>query len=59
MVYLIIFLGDDRPEDTLWFSRPPKVGDVLKIGMFASEFEELEYWTIIEINGTDVKVAKQ
>jgi hypothetical protein len=58
MVYLIIFLGDDRPDDTLWFSKPPQVGDVLKIGMFASEFEELEYWTIVEILDTTVKVKQ-
>lgn len=58
MVYTIIFLGEDRLEDSLWFLNPPKVGEVLKIGMLDSEFEELEYWTIVEIDGSTVKVQK-
>ncbi len=57
MVYSITFVGEERPADTIWLSNP-KVGDVLKIGMLASEFEELEYWTIVQVLGETVKVQK-
>lgn len=55
MLYRIIFLEGDRFDDTMWLS-DPKVGDIVKIGMLSSDFEELEYWTIVEVSNTAVKV---
>lgn len=55
MLYRIIFLEGDRFDDTMWLS-DPKVGDIVKIGMLSSRSEELEYWTIVEVSNTAVKV---
>jgi hypothetical protein len=55
MPYVILFLDSDRPQDTIWLARP-KVGDVVKINMLGDE--ELEYWTIVEVEGITVKVKQ-
>jgi hypothetical protein len=59
MVYDIIFLDSDRFDDQLWFLRPPKIGEVLKLNTYGSEDSELEYYVIVEVDGTTVKVAQQ
>jgi hypothetical protein len=57
MVYRLVFLDDGRPDETIRLT-DPKVGDVLKIPMYTSEFEELEYWIIVDVNNETVKVNK-
>lgn len=55
MPYNLIFLDMDRPPEVMWFHRP-KVGDIVKINMLTDE--ELEYWTIVEVEGITVKVKQ-
>jgi len=55
MPYDLVFLGVDRPAEVMWFHRP-KVGDIVKINMLTDD--ELEYWTIAEIDGNTVKVKQ-
>jgi hypothetical protein len=56
MVYNIIFLDSDRFDDEVWLLRP-LVGNVLKFNTYGAD-GELEYWTIVEILDTTVKVSK-
>lgn len=53
VLYTIVFLDSDRPDDMIWLSSP-KVGDVIKVNMLVDD--ELEYYTIVEILDTTVKV---
>jgi len=57
MPYTITFLDSDRPTDTIWLNRPG-VDDLIKTNLLSGE--ELEYWTIVEIDDYEqtVKVRK-
>ena len=52
-MYTIVFLDSDRPDDMIWLPSP-KVGDTVKVNMLTDD--ELEYYTIVEILDTTVKV---
>lgn len=57
MLYTITFLGSDRPTDTIWLNRPG-VDDLIKTNLLSGE--ELEYWTIVDLDDYEqtVKVRK-
>ena len=44
-------MTDDAPMP-LELSTLPKVGDMLKVP--CRDYDELEYWTVAEVNGSDV-----
>ena len=44
-------MSDDAPMP-LELSTLPKVGDMLKVP--CRDYDELEYWTVAEVNGSDV-----
>ena len=56
MLYDIIFLNSHRDADHIWLPNP-KVGDAIKVNMLTDD--ELEYWTITNIQGNCLTVEKQ
>lgn len=56
MLYRLEFLNSSMVDEDLW-ELTPKIGDVLKIGVFGQRYE-VQNWTIVEINETTVKVKQ-